>query len=108
MDNFVGFCLVVFCIHSALVYDVDHVDDTRALIYLMEYGYVESAQWSSSLVTEEALNGFVSNAVKDFQAFAGLNQTGELDEVTKDLMRMPRCGVKDIIGHGATARRKKR
>ena len=84
------------------------VDDTRALIYLMEYGYVESTQWSSSLVTQEALKGFLKTAVRDFQAFAGLNQTGELDVVTKNLMKTPRCGVKDIIGHGATARRKKR
>jgi matrix metalloproteinase-14 (membrane-inserted) len=89
-------------------YDQVQVDDTRALIYLMEYGYVESEQWSSSLVTQEALKGFVTTAVRDFQAFAGINQTGELDQVTKDLMRTPRCGVKDIIGHGATHRRKKR
>jgi len=89
-------------------YDQGQVDDTRALIYLMEYGYVESAKWSSSLVTQETLKGFVKTAVRDFQAFAGLNQTGELDRDTKNLMRTPRCGVKDIIGHGATTRRKKR
>ena len=55
MAIFIGFCLVLFCTRGARAYDGDHVDDTRALIYLMEYGYVESAQWSSSLVTEEAL-----------------------------------------------------
>jgi len=88
--------------------DQQHAENTRALIYLMKYGYVDSSEWSSSLVTEEALKGFVSKAVQDFQAFAGLNQTGKLDAVTKEYMTKPRCGVRDIIGHGATARRKKR
>ena len=46
--------------------------------------------------------------MKDLQAFAGLAQTGELDEATVELMRTPRCGVRDIIGHGATARRRRR
>ena len=74
----------------------------------MKYGYVESDKWSSALVTQETLKGFVSTAVMDFQAFAGLNQTGEIDPVTKQLMETPRCGVRDITGHGDTARRKKR
>ena len=50
---------------------------------------------------------YIKTGVKDFQAFAGLAQTGELDPPTVELMRTPRCGVKDIIGHGATARRKR-
>ena len=87
--------------------DQQHAENTRALIYLMKYGYVDSSEWSSSLVTEEALKGFVSKAVQDFQAFAGLNQTGKLDAVTKEYMTKPRCGVRDIIGQGATARRKR-
>ena len=46
--------------------------------------------------------------MKDLQAFAGLTPSGELDEATLELMRTPRCGVRDIIGHGATARRRRR
>jgi matrix metalloproteinase-14 (membrane-inserted) len=34
----------------------------------------------------------------DFQDFAGLELTGKLDAVTLELMKLPRCGVKDIIG----------
>lgn len=43
-----------------------------------------------------------------FQAFAGLEQTGELTAETVELMNTPRCGVGDHIGHGANAKRKKR
>ncbi len=45
------------------------------------------------------------------QAFAGLEQTGELDDETVELMNTPRCGVSDVVGHGSEAgskRRKKR
>merc|ERR1719474_1641602 len=102
-------CIVLLLLHPFIFgLDQQHAENTRALIYLMKYGYVDSYEWSSLLVTEEALKGFVSKAVQDFQAFAGLNQTGKLDAVTKEYMTKPRCGVRDIIGHGATARRKKR
>eukprot|EP00092_Neocalanus_flemingeri_P034229 GFUD01037226.1.p1 GENE.GFUD01037226.1~~GFUD01037226.1.p1 ORF type:complete len:547 (+),score=135.67 GFUD01037226.1:230-1870(+) len=83
-------------------------DNTRALIYLMKYGYVAPRNGSSALLTEEGLNRYVKRAVLDFQAFAGINQTGELDPLTVELMDTPRCGVRDIIGHGATAKRKRR
>eukprot|EP00090_Calanus_glacialis_P031534 TRINITY_DN5228_c0_g1_i1.p1 TRINITY_DN5228_c0_g1~~TRINITY_DN5228_c0_g1_i1.p1 ORF type:complete len:546 (-),score=123.28 TRINITY_DN5228_c0_g1_i1:69-1706(-) len=83
-------------------------DSTRALVYLMKYGYVAPRNGTSALLTEEGLNRYVKSAVLDFQAFAGINQTGELDPLTVELMETPRCGVRDIIGHGATARRKKR
>jgi len=83
-------------------------DETQALLYLSKYGYIAPKNGTQALVTEDNIKEYVKSAVKDFQAFAGLNQTGELDPVTVELMATPRCGVRDIIGHGATARRKKR
>ena len=83
-------------------------DNTRALLYLVRYGYVAPRQGSSLLMSGEMFERGVMDAVQDFQAFAGLNQTGVLDQKTLELMETPRCGVKDIVGHGATARRKKR
>merc|ERR1719187_638810 len=59
-------------------------------------------------MTEEGLQLQMRKAVMDFQAFAGLNQTGVVDAETRVLMETPRCGVKDIIGHGAYAKRRKR
>jgi len=80
----------------------------RDLIYLMKYGYMESKEGTAALQTEEGLRRKIKKAVMDFQAFAGLNQTGVVDGKTREMMETPRCGVRDIIGHGAYARRRKR
>ena len=39
------------------------------------------------------------------QGFLGVNQTGEIDEDTLELIGRPRCGVKDIFRHGEQADR---
>ena len=83
-------------------------EDTQALLYLSKYGYVETRDGTGALLKEEDLKKHLAKAVRDFQAFAGLNQTGQLDPLTVELMGTPRCGVQDIIGHGATAKRRKK
>ena len=62
-------------------------EETNALLYLSKYGYISNNDGKASQVKEEN--------IKDFQAFAGLNETGELDPVTVELMGTPRCGVRD-------------
>ncbi|CAG7816605.1 unnamed protein product [Allacma fusca] len=92
-DEYVG-------VQSAPV--VAPVSDTSAMMYLSQFGWLDpSARKPGSAALLD-----IRNAVKDFQSFAGLNQTGELDDETLQLMNMPRCGVRDKIGHDA--RRKKR
>ena len=49
---------------------------------------------SSNLMSRDGLKKYIM----EFQEFAGLNQTGELDEKTVKFMNMPRCGVKDKVG----------
>ena len=83
-------------------------DSTRALMYLMRYGYLAPRNQSSALLTQSRLDTYLRGAVRDFQAFAGVPATGDLDTLTVELMGTPRCGVRDIVGHGATAKRKKR
>lgn len=43
----------------------------------------------------------------DFQGFAGINVTGEVDDETKELMALPRCGVRDKVGFGTDSRAKR-
>lgn len=48
-------------------------------MYLQKYGYMnESSSNSASLISEEA----VSIAIKDFQRFAGLEESGKLNWFT--------------------------
>ena len=103
--------LVLISVIEAIVIAKDNSDKdgATALLYLMKYGYLEPRQQgSSALLTQKGLNDYITGAVRDFQTFAGIESTGVLDPVTVELMGTPRCGVRDIIGPGATAKRRKK
>jgi len=70
-------------------------DETNALLYLSKYGYINKNDGTGALVTEDNIKDYIKDAVKDFQSFAGLTVTGDLDPVTVELMGTPRCGVRD-------------
>ncbi|KAI2810198.1 calcium ion binding [Blomia tropicalis] len=75
------------------------------LHYLQRFGYMnESTDAAQNLISE---NTYLF-ALAEFQRFAGLNETGLLDEDTMHMMNAPRCGNKDKVGHGEEARRRKR
>ena len=59
---------------------------------------------AQNLISENSL----SYALMEFQRFAGINETGVLDDDTIHMMNAPRCGNKDKVGHGEEARRRKR
>ena len=66
-------------------------------MYLMKYGYMDvqrKSAKSAPLLSRDGLRDYI----REFQAFAGLQQTGNLDENTVELMNTLRCGVKDIVG----------
>ena len=72
-------------------------------VYLMKYGYLDSSKAaqpakSAPLISTDGLKSYI----EEFQAFANLTITGELDAQTVEMMGRPRCGVKDIVGHGST------
>lgn len=75
-------------------------------IYLSQFGYLPAS------ARNPANGGLLDattwiKAVQDFQSFAGLNVTGELDDETMHLMSMPRCGVRDKVGFGTDSRSKR-
>ncbi|CAL8075131.1 unnamed protein product [Orchesella dallaii] len=76
--------------------------DTGAMMYLSNFGWLDP---SSKKIGSQSLID-IRKSIQDFQAFAGLNITGELDDETVETMSLPRCGVRDKIGHDA--RRRKR
>ena len=84
------------------------VPDVRGMIYLTRYGYAEPYLWTNSMDMEDSYKSLVFDSVMGFQEFARLNQTGVLDETTVEMMKTPRCGVKDALGKGTKVRRRKR
>lgn len=78
----------------------------EAFYYFLEYGYI--AKNENEGVAALMSDDVITKAVKDFQVFAGLNPSGELDDETVELMNTPRCGVKDNVGPSDNAKRKKR
>ncbi|XP_018342611.1 PREDICTED: matrix metalloproteinase-14 isoform X3 [Trachymyrmex septentrionalis] len=80
------------------------VSDNTAANYLAQYGYLPPINpENGAFLSEDKLTA----AIEEFQAFAGLNITGELNEETAKLMATPRCGVKDKVGPAADGRSKR-
>ncbi|KAF5304494.1 hypothetical protein FQA39_LY09690 [Lamprigera yunnana] len=83
------------------------VNTNSALYYLSQYGYLgantKNIFNSSNLIDGRDFN----NAVAEFQSFAGLDVTGELNDETLQTMSLPRCGVKDKVGSGSDSRSKR-
>ncbi len=62
--------------------------------YLQRFGYLDvpGATELSMGVTDEA----TSRALELFQEFFGIPRTGQFDEVTREVMARPRCGLPDL------------
>ena len=66
--------------------------------YLERFGYVSHQDDKSGRTVREA--------VRRFQAFAGIPVSGVVDRETRRLLQRPRCGVADVKS-SATARDKR-
>uniref|UniRef100_A0A3Q3RED8 Peptidase metallopeptidase domain-containing protein n=1 Tax=Monopterus albus TaxID=43700 RepID=A0A3Q3RED8_MONAL len=62
--------------------------------WLMKYGYLPPSDPSTGQLQAWTA---VTNAVKAMQTFAGLRDTGVVDEETKALMNSPRCSLPDQV-----------
>uniref|UniRef100_A0A8C0IV72 Peptidase metallopeptidase domain-containing protein n=1 Tax=Chelonoidis abingdonii TaxID=106734 RepID=A0A8C0IV72_CHEAB len=73
--------------------------------WLTRYGYLPPPDpMQARLQTAEGLH----DAVRMMQKFAGLQETGILDDRTLAMMDQPRCSLPDIIGTSELMRRRKR
>ncbi|XP_043470917.1 matrix metalloproteinase-25-like [Leptopilina heterotoma] len=66
---------------------------TKSINFMKRFGYLPASEKSESLYKESAL----VDAIKSLQKFGNIPMSGEIDNKTLELMKMPRCGVADII-----------
>jgi len=71
-------------------------DSADAFGYLEQFGYLDATKNANTAAALDP-NAF-KKAIKDFQEFAGLTVTGQLDSNTLEMMNKPRCGFKDTTG----------
>lgn len=98
---FLLFLLVQMPFHARGQYD-------SAVGYLAKFGYIPpeevpplpppgvASDTPAQAFSPTDLPDNIAKAVKQFQKFAGLRATGDLDEETLELMGKPRCGVVDV------------
>ncbi|OXA40439.1 Interstitial collagenase [Folsomia candida] len=67
-------------------------NDTTAMMYLERFGYIERDDMPRSMEMKEAVPPLMA-----FQKMCGIDQTGELDTKTVEMMNTPRCGNKDMM-----------
>ena len=100
--------IVIFSANQRPMIQNQHIDRS-SMNYLKKLGYLTTAKSQQSgqpyLMDQEIL----ITAVKQFQTFGGVSETGIIDEDTMELMRTPRCGLPDVkVEDGAAGTRKKR
>ncbi len=108
------FVLISGIIGKPLKSSQEAAPEANPVEYLLNYGYIPQVSFrgvsgfadNANLLDEKS--PAVKKAIEDFQDFAGLPRTGRIDKETLDLMKSPRCGVKDKGAVDSELRRFKR
>ncbi|XP_075469260.1 matrix metalloproteinase-25-like [Ascaphus truei] len=80
-------------------------DISKGVDWLTRYGYLPAPDpYSAQQQTLEGLRA----SVRSMQRFAGIPETGELDDETVQMMQRPRCSLPDIIGTSELMRRRRK
>jgi len=89
------FSVVIFSAYQHPILPTQAIDQST-VNYLKKFGYLKTAKseqpGQSHLMDQQSL----IKAVKEFQTFGGVVNTGIIDEHTIELMRTPRCGLPDV------------
>ncbi|XP_029462639.1 matrix metalloproteinase-25 [Rhinatrema bivittatum] len=80
-------------------------DISKGVDWLTRYGYLPAPD---PLTAQQQTLEALTTAIKTMQRFAGLKETGILDDNTIEMMQRPRCSLPDIIGTSELMRRRKK
>ncbi|XP_028824364.1 matrix metalloproteinase-19-like isoform X1 [Denticeps clupeoides] len=83
--------LMVLLTLAAMTTALDKTAPQTAMMYLKQFGYLQSTEHQSSTDVAEMLRA----ALKIFQKVTGLSITGHLDNTTLRMMDRRRCGMED-------------
>ena len=91
--------LILACV-SLLVPSLSSHNETDSITdsyqFLIKYGYIDSRLAADPPPSPGPVdNRDITEAVRRFQGFVGVEQSGVLDQETLRWMQRPRCGVKD-------------
>ncbi|XP_068100181.1 matrix metalloproteinase-25 [Hyperolius riggenbachi] len=97
---------IVFCAFLTIAGATPKPGDiNKGLGWLTRYGYLSPPDpYSAQQQKLESL----TEAVRTMQRFAGLEQTGQLDDKTLEMMKKPRCSLPDVMPPRLQRRRRKR
>ncbi|CAG5129335.1 unnamed protein product, partial [Candidula unifasciata] len=65
--------------------------------FLSKYGYLQTGSNDPDLVMSDQSDQVISDAIRKFQKFTGLETTGSPDRATLMKMKAPRCGIPDDV-----------
>ncbi|KAK2162201.1 hypothetical protein LSH36_102g09070 [Paralvinella palmiformis] len=92
-------CIILFDIHLVIC-----DEKSLAMDMLKKYNYMGDGHPDLRMMKDDMF----TEALRDFQAFACINETGIIDKMTMDKLTSMRCGVPDIIDKGSIMRRRRK
>ncbi|XP_076244472.1 matrilysin [Calliopsis andreniformis] len=103
------FCIVFILGKYESVPIYSKINDTSASLtamdFMKKYGYLQSGTADSDALYKEST---ITEAIKALQKFGNIPITGQLDNMTLELMSAPRCGVVDILRKNEEQQQEKR
>ncbi|XP_071500315.1 matrilysin-like [Diadema antillarum] len=77
----------------------------QAMAFLRTYSYLRDDQLSNGMPSSLQIE---ADALRNFQKFYHINETGKLDGKTYEMMNLPRCGRPDVEKDATVSARKRR
>ncbi|XP_071497588.1 matrilysin-like [Diadema antillarum] len=77
----------------------------QAMAFLKTYNYLRDDQLSNGMPSSLQIE---ADALRNFQKFYHINETGKLDGKTYEMMNLPRCGRPDVEKDATVSARKRR